>query len=359
MSIDEHTRFQQGAVEAGEQSRLAGDARQAEVLREQNAIEATYQAAREERMRELHERTKQYEAKVAQTLADHDKMQVDPNRWMSSRTAGQRVLLTIGAFLSGFGGEGGSNQVLDLINKRIDNDIRAQVDNRDAKLKQASATQALYKDYLATFRDHEEALLATATTAKLGIAKQAMAQALEVGSPEQIARAEELHAKLLEQQAGQYAQLAQQRAAAAARGSGGPAKGKPPRTIMVNGRSYEVRPNITDAEYNKLTEEAQKVDRVYRTVAQAASDKAAPPGFFERLAASTLGYKTEAVIRAEANADSVQSADSQLSGEGTSSETAVKTGREKYGGINKQAGLAEERKKADQAAIDLVRRASP
>lgn len=352
-TIDETTRYQQEAVEAGEKSRLVADQRQAEVMREQNAIEATYQAGREERLRELHERTRQYDAKLSQTLADHDKMQVDPNRWMSSRTAGQRVLLTIGAFLSGFGGDGDSNQVLDLMNKRIDNDIRSQIENRDSKLKQATATQALYKDYLATFKDHDEAILATATTAKMGIAKAAMQQALETGSPEQMARAEELHAKLLEQQAAQYGQLAQQRAAALAKGAGAPKKG--PRTIMVNGVSYPVRPNVTDAEYNKLTEEAQKVDRVYRTVAQA--EKTEAPGLGDRFAA-TLGYKTQAQIRAEATADSVQSADSQLSGEGTSSETAVKTGREKFGGVQKTEGLREERKKADAAAIDLVRRAT-
>jgi hypothetical protein len=228
VALDEATRYQQGSAEAAEQSRLAGDARQADALRAQNEIDAKYQAQREERMRVMEERSRQFEEKIGQSLADVDKMKIDPGRWMASRTTGQRVLMTIGAALSGFGG--GSNATLDMINRSVDNDIRSQIENRDAKMKQASAAQALYKDYLATFKDHDEAMLATATTAKLGIAKQAMQQALEVGSPEQIARAQELQSKLLEQQAAQYAQLAQQRAAAAAKASAGgaaaPKKGK-------------------------------------------------------------------------------------------------------------------------------------
>ncbi len=333
------------------------DQRQADLLREQNIIDQTAQAGREARLARLEERSRQFEESVSRNLAEADKMKIDPSRYMSSRSLGQRILLGVGAFFSGAGG-GDSNAVLDMINKRTDQDIRAQIENRDGKLKQASATQALYRDYLSTFKDHDEAVMATAATVKMNLAKSAMQQALEVGSPEQIAKAQELQAKLLEHQSAQYAQLAQQRAAGAAKGAGaGAAAAKKQRTIMIAGQAYPVRQNMTDAEYNKLTEEAMKVDRVFRTVDQAANDKAEQPGFLDR-AAATVGYKTAPMIRAEANADSVQSADSQLSGEGTSSETAVKTGREKFAGTQKEAGLAEERKKARAAANDLIRRAS-
>jgi hypothetical protein len=229
-AVDEAMRFQQGAGEATEASRKAADQRQADLTREQNAIDQTYQAGREARMADMAERSRRMEAHVDSVLEDASKMRVDPERWLSSRSTGQRILMALGGFFGGLAGKSG--EVASEINGAIDRDVRAQIENRDAKLKQATVVQQVYRQYLDAFKDREEAFAATTAAAKLGIAKGAMAKALELGSPEQIAKAEEFHAKTLAEQSALMAQVAQNRAAAAAKAAGA---GAPKKTGKVLG----------------------------------------------------------------------------------------------------------------------------
>lgn len=48
---------------------------------------------------------------------------IDPNRWYSNRTTGQKIGIAISAFLTGFGGSGAT---LKMVNSAIDRDIEAQ-----------------------------------------------------------------------------------------------------------------------------------------------------------------------------------------------------------------------------------------
>lgn len=222
-ATDEAMRFQQSASEAGERSRVVGDERQAEILREQEGIEATAQAAREERMRQFEERSQRMQAAVDRHLAEADKMKVDPDRYFSSKSTGERILMGLAGFFAGFGGL----DVAKNVNARIETDIRAQIEDRAAKTQQATITQQIYRQNLDAFKDKEEAFAATVTAAKMGVAKGAMRRALETGSPEQQAKAQEFYETVLAQQSAQMLQVAQARAAAAAKAAAGAAPKKP------------------------------------------------------------------------------------------------------------------------------------
>lgn len=54
------------------------------------------------------------------------KKKIDPSRWYSNRTTGQKIGIAISAFLSGFGG---SDATLNMVQNAINNDIQSQKDN--------------------------------------------------------------------------------------------------------------------------------------------------------------------------------------------------------------------------------------
>lgn len=54
---------------------------------------------------------------------------IDPNRYMGSQNASDRMMTSVGLILGGLGGGGSSNQALDFLNRQIDRDIDAQKAN--------------------------------------------------------------------------------------------------------------------------------------------------------------------------------------------------------------------------------------
>lgn len=73
---------------------------------------------------------------------------IDPNHYLGSQNTLGRISTAVGVFLGGFGK--GGNQVLDYVNKQIDNDIRAQQSNLDNK-------QTLYSAALKQSENQQQA----------------------------------------------------------------------------------------------------------------------------------------------------------------------------------------------------------
>lgn len=96
---------------------------------------------------------------------------IDPNRFYSSRTTSQRVMLSVGLLLSGladaaqvYAGRGPANHVerfQKIVNEAIDRDISAQEMDQRKSTYAAGLRQNLYSLYRAKFSDKKEALLAT------------------------------------------------------------------------------------------------------------------------------------------------------------------------------------------------------
>lgn len=94
--------------------------------------------------------------KIRQIHEDMLSNKIDADRFMSSRSTGQRIAMGIGVFLGGLGG--GQNRALQIIENAIDRDVRSQKDNISKNLE---GSQNLYKMMLSRFSSEREAELAT------------------------------------------------------------------------------------------------------------------------------------------------------------------------------------------------------
>lgn len=95
-----------------------------------------------------------YQLKNDQLLRAYQNQKVDPDRFMNDKGLGGKIAAGIGIILGGLGGKGNGNVALDVINKRIDNDIKAQQNNQDKALN-------LYKINQRAYGNAAEALNAT------------------------------------------------------------------------------------------------------------------------------------------------------------------------------------------------------
>lgn len=125
-------------------------------LQRQSMIEA-------EKARLMQDYVARHESIFAQ-IADKS---IDPNRWWKNRSTGDKVLLSVGAFLAGLGG--GENQVLRMIQNAIDSDIRAQVADLQRVEMQGKQADSIYKAYKDLYGDQTAASLATKEAMLRGI----------------------------------------------------------------------------------------------------------------------------------------------------------------------------------------------
>lgn len=134
---------------------------------------------------------KEIQEKKAEALNEYkafsEKMsgfKVDPNRYMASKSTGQKIMLAIGAGLAGIGG--GANPVINMIQEGINNDIQAQKDNFN---KQGSQAQNAYSMAMAQYGDQEKAFAATQNFMLESSLKEIGIKAQQAQSPEIQARA--------------------------------------------------------------------------------------------------------------------------------------------------------------------------
>lgn len=80
-------------------------------------------------------------------IDDMKKGHIDPKAYVNSLSGGQKAMTAIGLILGGMGGgldRSGQNPALELLNKQIDRDISAQIQNRDNKNTIFSAMEKQY-----------------------------------------------------------------------------------------------------------------------------------------------------------------------------------------------------------------------
>lgn len=86
---------------------------------------------------------------IRQMIQDARKQQVDPDRWWNNKSTGGKVLAGIGLILGGFGGglaRTGRNPAMDVMNKAIDDDIKAQESNIKQNWQAIAAQHNLNQD---------------------------------------------------------------------------------------------------------------------------------------------------------------------------------------------------------------------
>lgn len=72
-----------------------------------------------------------------QELADANKIEVNPKRYIDNMSTASKVFAGIGILLSGFGGPESASKALGIINKAVDDDIAAQKISREGKVEAA------------------------------------------------------------------------------------------------------------------------------------------------------------------------------------------------------------------------------
>lgn len=138
-------------AQAGIQSEANAEAvkaqRQAIVLEQSQAIQ-------QQAMADYQQKVVQHEKEVADLMADFKAHKVDPERYMGSRTTGQKVGTAIGLILGGMGGGvlHQENPALKFINQQIDRDIEAQKGEGDKRKTLLNANMEQYKDAQVAFK---------------------------------------------------------------------------------------------------------------------------------------------------------------------------------------------------------------
>jgi hypothetical protein len=358
-ALDEYWVAQEGAQRAGFDLGEVRDERQRQRLVEQNAIDQQYLAAAKARQAEIDQASAAYNAQVSKAIEDFDREKVDPDRLWSSKSVGQKLMLGIAAAFAGSSTAGGENPVLKRLDQQIDRDVKAQIENRNAKGQKVGFLRGQYNDFLAQSRDKDLAERQTALVAKGIVGNQMLAQAMESGSPESIAKAQAFNAQIREEQSKATAELAAARAKAAAGAAGSAAAAaKKQRTITVGGRTYPVAPNISEKEYNELIEQASKVERSKK--AAAAVERAPQTSTLGNAARSIpiVGplFESAESRQEEEAAVNLGAAENVRKGLGDVTEGTVKAARKDYAGPNRKGGVGNVKERISEEEQDLVRR---
>lgn len=121
---------------------------------------------------------------------------IDSNHYMNSMSAPGKIATALGVFLgSAPTGHGGSNTALDFLNKQIDRDVQAQIQNKDKVRNIYAAYQQLYGDSQAAVDMTKGSMLSI-------LGHQANIIANKLGTPMAQAQMNKLNAEIGQQQAG-------------------------------------------------------------------------------------------------------------------------------------------------------------
>lgn len=179
----------QGAAEAAGQMALSNELGGQSVLNRQLYQD---QQAHEQQLRASLMDMQQKSQNIIDRVAND---RVDPNRWWSSRNAGQKVAGIAGILLSGLSGSD-HNAALDAINSNINRDIEAQKVNL-SNLKGASGEQLnLYGKMLDLYRSEPAAQAATQAALLRQFQDRIGAIAAKYNSPAVAAKAAQIQAQL-------------------------------------------------------------------------------------------------------------------------------------------------------------------
>lgn len=161
----------------------------------QSGFDDLHQGRKQKALREIHDQRERLDAEIADT-------QIDPQGFWADKTAGDKIGFVLAAAITGaFNGYAGKqgNQVLDVVNKRIDENISAQVRNLDSKKSRSGELGRIYQQAKEQWGD-ETVARNVAKAAALAVAEKTVRQqALDSRSELVKAQAEKFAADLAAQ----------------------------------------------------------------------------------------------------------------------------------------------------------------
>lgn len=116
---------------------IQGIQNEAKATGQMNAEQGTalggLQEQQDKLMTQAQANTQMYQQQMDHVMSDIQNGHIDPSHYMNSMGTGQSVATAIGLALGGLGAglTGGPNQVQEFLNKQIDRDVQAQIQNQD------------------------------------------------------------------------------------------------------------------------------------------------------------------------------------------------------------------------------------
>lgn len=148
--------------------------------------------------------SKLVEERLANAVEALDGQEIDNDRWWNKKSTGQKIAFGLGAVLAGLGSglrrEAGTNAGLNLINQEMQMDVMAQKDQMDRSGKKVAGLQNLYGQMMRRFGDEDQAFSAAMAIGTNKAASKLRTLAAARGDEESKIRAEEMLAKLAEQE---------------------------------------------------------------------------------------------------------------------------------------------------------------
>ena len=161
LALDTAAGAQQGALEdAGEAQAQAAKQKELELGRHATALKAR-QTAFDAQQANVQAQITAQEAKASAIRAEVAGMKEDPDRWWSTRSAGQKMQLSMAAalsgFVQGFRGQAGPNAVVALTQQLIDRDIKLQSKQIARKGAEAATERGIVGDLYRKLGDIRQA----------------------------------------------------------------------------------------------------------------------------------------------------------------------------------------------------------
>lgn len=191
---------EQKAVQDQARIEAAQNAEQADLLQKRNdALDRQNEAAQAKRDREAAQ-LDDLRGKHDTAIKEWANAKVDDGHFYKSRSTGQEIAMAISLALSGIGealqGRGGRNPALDLINKYAENDVNAQIRERDNLRDKATMAGGAVDRFRGLMGDNESARQALLAATKERAANQIEQAAKAYGSPAALARGDQAAAQL-------------------------------------------------------------------------------------------------------------------------------------------------------------------
>ncbi len=207
---------------AGLQTQMAGVQNEARATGQMEAEKAKMYAEHTQELKRINDDAIQmHQANAAETqnmIEDMKSGHIDPKHYVNNMSGGQKVSTAIGLLLGGMGQGliGGSNPALDMLNKSVDDDIHAQMTNRDNKQTVFNAMQKQYGNKV-------DAMNMTRAFYTAKLQNDVQTAAAKFGSPIAMARAQQIVGPLQQQLNAIHQQTAIRQAAMRGGGAADPA----------------------------------------------------------------------------------------------------------------------------------------
>jgi hypothetical protein len=183
---------------SGIQTQMGGVQNEARATAQMEAEKAAAYNEHMQAMKRLNDEaqvaTQQNQSETQNMIDDMRSGHIDPKHYVNNLTGGQKISTAIGLLLGGMGQGliGGSNPALDLLNKSVDDDIRAQMDNQNNKNTVFNAMQKQYGNKM-------DAMNMTRAFYVAKLQNDIQTAAAKFGSPIAMARAQQIIGPLQQQ----------------------------------------------------------------------------------------------------------------------------------------------------------------